>query len=145
MKKDVKEFDQGLADLLKVQPVRFHYNGLGGTMDDGKEFVGVIAQDMEKILPAMVSSRSAKLHPTDARATDIKQVDPSNFTYLLINAVKEQQKIIEKQEARIESLEQGRPPLTSSMSSLGGLEAGLMLGLLPVGVVVALRRRRKAD
>src|SRR5690348_9226539 len=132
------------SELLKVQPVRFHYNGLGGTVDDGKEFVGVIAQDVEKVLPSMVSSRQAKLHPTDDETTGIKQVDPRNFTYLLINAVKEQQKVIAKQEARIEALEQGRPPLASSVFPLRGLEAGMTIGLVPFGFVMALRRRRKA-
>jgi hypothetical protein len=145
VKKDVKDFNQGLVELLKVQPVRFHYNGLGGTPDDGKEFVGVIAQDLEKILPSMVASRMGKLHPTDTEDTAIKHVDPSEFTYLLINAVKEQQKVIERQEARIEALEEGRPPRLSSRTSIGGLEASLALGLLPVGVVVAIKRRRKAE
>ncbi len=145
VKKDVKDFNQGLAELLKVQPVSFHYNGLGGTTDDGRQYVGVIAQDLEKVLPAMVSSRTAKLHPTDTADTEIKQVNPSNFTYLLINAVKEQQKVIERQEARIEALEQGRPPLFSSMLPSGKLGAALMLGFLPVGVVVAARRRRKSS
>jgi hypothetical protein len=129
--------------LLRVRPVSFKYNGLGGTPDDGKQFVGVIAQDLEKIIPAMVSSRMAKLHPTDAQETAIKQVDPGNFTYLLINAVQEQQKVIQRQEARIAALEQGKSPLASSLMSLGGIETGLVVGLLPVGLVVAVRRRKK--
>lgn len=37
----------------------------------------------------MVSSTKQKLHPTDAALTDIKQVDPSAFTYMLVNAVQE--------------------------------------------------------
>jgi hypothetical protein len=143
IKKDVKGFDQGLSELMRVRPVRFKYNGLGGTTDDGKEFVGVIAQDLEKVFPAMVSSRMAKLHPADAQETAIKLVDPSNFTYLLINAVQAQQKVIQRQDARIAALEQGKPPLASSLMSLGGIETGIAIGLLPVGLVVAGRRRRK--
>ncbi len=143
VKRDVKDFNQGLAELRGVHPVSFHYNGLGGTTDDGKEFVGVIAQDLEKVLPAMVYAHAGKLHPNDATDTQIKQVNPSNFTYLLINAVKEQQKVIERQEARIEALEQGKP-LASSMLPFGPGGA-LMVGLLPVGVVVAFRRRRKSS
>lgn len=89
VKKDVAEFTPALAELEQVRPVRFKYNGLGGTEDTGKEYVGVIAQDLEKVLPFMVSSHERKLHASDARPTEIKEVDPSAFTYLLINAVKE--------------------------------------------------------
>lgn len=140
VKKDVRDLNQGLAELLKVRPIRFKYNGLGGTTDDGKEFVGVIAQDLEKVLPSMVSTRVGKLHPGDTKDTAIEQVDPSNFTYLLINAVQEQQRVIQRQEARIDALEHGAP-LSSSVLPLGRAET-FAFGLLPVGLIVALRRRK---
>ena len=41
----------GLDTVLGVVPICFRYNGLGGTVDDGKIYVGVIAQD----LPAELS------------------------------------------------------------------------------------------
>jgi hypothetical protein len=143
IKKDVTDFRQGLTELMRVRAVRFKYNGLGGTSDDGREYVGVIAQEIEKIVPAMVSSRKAKLHDSDAQTTDIKQVDPSDFTYLLINAVQEQQRVIQRQEARIAALEQGKTPLASSLPSLGGIKMAAAFGLLPIGMVVVARKRRK--
>jgi len=142
IKKDIRSFDQGLDVLMQVRPVRFKYNGLGGTSDDGKEYVGVIAQDLEKIAPRMVTSRMAKLHPTDAQETTIKQVDPSDFTYLLINTVQEQQRIIERQDARLTALEEGKPPMMSSMWSLGSLETAAA-GLVLLGVVTVIRRRKE--
>jgi hypothetical protein len=87
VKKDVAAFKQGLDDLEKVHVVTFRYNGLGGTEDNGKVYVGVIAQDLETILPRMVGNKKAKLRADDARETAIKEVDPSDFTYLLINSV----------------------------------------------------------
>jgi len=144
VKKDIRSFDQGLSELMKIRTIRYKYNGLGGMPDNGKEYAGVIAQDLERVMPDMVFTRTGKLHPSDAKDTPIKMVDGNDYTYLLINAVKEQQKIIERQGERIEALEQGRPPRLSSMTPLGGIETGLTLGLLPVGVVVALRRRRKS-
>jgi hypothetical protein len=143
VKRDVADYSQGLPELLKVRPVRFKYNGLAGTTNDGKEFVGVIAQELEKVLPTMVSTRMAKLHPNDAKATAIEQVDPSDFTFLLINAVQQQQTIIQRQEARIDALEKGRGRVLSSMLPLSGVEVCAAIGLLPVGLVVAIRRRRK--
>ena len=144
IKKDVALFGHGLDFLMKVHPVRFKYNGLGGTADDGREYVGVIAQDLEKIIPAMVTSHMAKLHPSDARETAVEEVDPSDFTYLLINAVQEQQRVIERQEARLSALEKGRGPVSSSTgSTIGRLETGAAIGCLPVGLLVAVGRRRK--
>ncbi len=142
VKKDVKSFEQGLAQLKRVRPVSFKYNGLGGTADDGKEHVGVIAQELEKVLPAMVVPTRAKLHAGDAQETEIKGVDPSDFIYVLINSVQEQQKIIERQDARIANLEREHAPVLSSLVS--GSLGGLALGLVPLGLV-ATHRRRKAD
>lgn len=144
IKKDVKSFNQGLNELMQVKPVRYKYNGLGGTSDDGREYVGVIAQDIEQVMPAMVGSRMGKLHATDAKETAIKEVDPNAFTYALINAVQEQQRIIQRQEVRIAALEQRRVPV-ASLSSLGGFETVAAVGLLPIGLVVVIRRRKKQE
>jgi hypothetical protein len=86
VKKDVKDFRPGLAELKRIRPVSYKYNGLGKTQDDGNEFVGVIAQELEKVLPSMVTSHKGKLRPGDSKETDIEHVDPSAFTYVLINA-----------------------------------------------------------
>jgi len=89
VKKDVENLSYGLAALERVRPVTFKYNGLGGTKEDNVKYVGVVAQELEKALPFMVTSKKAKLRADDVTPTDIKQVDPSAFTYVLINAVKE--------------------------------------------------------
>jgi len=140
LKKDVTPLRLGLAQLGKLRPVTFKYNGLGATTDDGHEYVGVIAQELEKIFPSMVTSRKGKLHSTDAADTDIKIVDPSAFTYVLINSVKEQQAIIDRLERRIATLE-GSRSLAASMVG-NGVEMALAFGLLPLGFV-ALRRRKE--
>lgn len=141
VKKDVRNFTSGLADLKRLRPVTYKYNGLGGTQDDGHEFVGVLAQELEKVMPSMVQSHKGKLHPGDAEDTDIKHVDPSAFTYMLINAVQEQQTVIERQNARIAALERGGlPRLASSIS--GGLGC-LAVGLVPLGLIAVRQKRRR--
>ena len=89
LKKEVTQFRTGLEAIEQVQPVRFKYNGLGGTADSNQEYVGVIAQDLEPVAPYMVTSEKKKLKPTDQALSDIKSVDPNAFTYMLINAVQE--------------------------------------------------------
>jgi hypothetical protein len=150
IKKDVKTLDWGLDQLRRIRPVVFKYNGLGGTDDDGRQHVGVIAQELERLLPAMVTSRRGRLHKGDAEETDIKVVDPSAFTYVLVNAVKEQQEIIEQQGARLErqgarlaALERARGPLSASFLS-GGVGA-LAIGLLPFAFVAIRRRKRSTS
>jgi hypothetical protein len=142
IKKDVKDLGWGLAELLRVRPVLYKYNGLGGTEDDGKEYVGVIAQELEQVLPSMVSTREGKLRKDDAEKTKIEMVDPSNFTYLLINAIKQQQNIIEKQDARIAALERRQAPLASSLLSPRGGVLALGFCLLPLGLIAARKRRK---
>jgi hypothetical protein len=138
VKKDVKEFRSGLPELMRLRPVSYKYNGLAKTQDDGNVFVGVIAQELEKVLPSMVRSSKGKLRSGDSQETDIKHVDPSAFTYVLINAVQEQQRIIERQEARIAKLERADAP-SGLVSSLGGLA----LGLVPLGLIAVHRRRKE--
>jgi hypothetical protein len=138
----VKGFHGGLSELLRVRPVSYIYNGLGGTVDDGKEHVGVLAQELEKVFPAMVGSSKGRLHPTDVEETDIKEVNPSNFTYVLINAVQQQQQIIDRQEARIAALEANRRPLISGVGQSG---LGFGLAVVVGAVVVGVRRRKRTE
>jgi cell division protein FtsB len=89
IKKDVHPFGLGLKETVGLNPVFFKYNGLGGNPDDGVEQMGVIAQQVEKIAPSLVVTKKVKLHPDDKNETEIKAVNYSAFTYMLINSVKE--------------------------------------------------------
>lgn len=89
VKKDVHDFKLGLREIENLRPVEYKYNGLGGTEADGKQYVGVIAQELEQVMPFMVSTRKAKLRESDKAESNIKQVDASALTFVLVNAVKE--------------------------------------------------------
>jgi hypothetical protein len=141
VKKDVRPFDLGLRELGRVRPVSFRYNGLGGTEDDGKEHVGVIAQDLARVVPFMVTAKRARLRPGDAADTDIEQVEGTAFTYMLINAIQQQHKVIQQQDARIATLERGSRPVAATMfSPLVG--AGLTFDAIVLAVFVWLRRKQ---
>lgn len=104
VKKDVHSFSDGLDQLLKINPVRFKYNGLAGYEDDGKEYVGVIAQDIQRVAPYMISTIKKKLSETDSSETDLLMYDASALNYILVNSVKEQQIQIEELKSAIEEL-----------------------------------------
>lgn len=99
VKKNEAPYTSGLSAIRGVRPVIYSYNGLGGMPNDDVRYVGVNAQDLERVAPLMVSSRKGKLHPDDAQTTDIKQVDPSAFTFMLINAVQELDAKVKRLEA----------------------------------------------
>lgn len=100
LKENILPYTNGLIELLKINPVWYSYNKLSG-YDIDKKYVGVIAQELQAVSPYMVS-------PTKKQAlngSNYLQVDNSAMTYMLINAVKEQQQIIEALKKRIEVLE----------------------------------------
>ena len=100
LKHNVQDFSVGLAELMMVRPVSFQYNGQGETSDDGQEYIGVIAQEVAEYAPYMVQETGKFL-----------SVDPSAFTYMLINSVKEQQE-------QISELKNEKSILKSEMEAL---------------------------
>lgn len=99
MKKNVQPYTKGLPEILKINTVTFQYNGKGGYPDDGNIHTGIIAQEIEKVLPGTVS----KIKTSDFE--DQRSYNASEITYTLINAIKEQQKQIEEQRKEIRDLQ----------------------------------------
>jgi hypothetical protein len=88
IKENITPYTKGLTDLLKINPVNYDYNGLGG-FKKGKGGVGIIAQEIINILPDSVSSIKAKLNEDDKDEIDILNFNGHELTYVLINAIKE--------------------------------------------------------
>jgi len=99
LKTDVEPYTDGLQSVLAIDPVTYRYHALSG-YDTHPTHVGVIAQQLQEVSPYMVSV-------SDRVATDgttgYLAVDNSAMTYMLINAVKEQQAIIGEQQRRIDT------------------------------------------
>lgn len=86
-KKKVRSFGDGLDVLKKIKPIKFQFNGKAGTKN-GAEHIGVLADDMKKIAPYMVSSRRTKLDAKDEKETDVLLYDSSALIYIAVNAIK---------------------------------------------------------
>lgn len=105
-KKAVLPFTDGLHVLQQINPVTFQYNGLYGTVDDEQRYVGVIAQEVAPIAPYMIEKRQLKQH-AHATSEEILQYDGgTHLLYVLVNAVKEQQQVIELERTKNQTLEQ---------------------------------------
>lgn len=116
LKKNVTNFTDGLDVLKKIRPVWFQYNGQAGIETGDKKFVGVIAQEMQKIVPYTIGSF---IHQDSlGNETEYLDYDANAVTYILINAVKEQQRVIEGKEARIAALEKSQRGLLERLEAL---------------------------
>jgi len=88
---------------MNINPVWYRYNGTANTPTD-REYVGVIAQEYQKIAPYDVSPIT---HENDDGSTnDFLGVNDSAVKYMLVNAIKEQQAMIEAQAEKIAQLEE---------------------------------------
>jgi hypothetical protein len=103
IKKNIEDNNTGLEAINKIQVKNFEYRTLEEITDFdnpraavvNKEGVqlGVIAQEIETILPDVVREET----------TGVKTVDPSNLTWYLVNAVQELSAKIEELETKLEN------------------------------------------
>lgn len=55
VKKDIRPYTRGLNEIKQINPVWYKYNELSGYKDTETDYVGIIAQEMEHVLPSTVS------------------------------------------------------------------------------------------
>ena len=136
LKQNIAPYSKGLAEVLKINPVSFEYNGEGNTTK-GEKFIGVVAQDLQKVAPEFVSdfeheiietvsssrekSDSDSPEPIEERVIGKEtylKVHDSEIKYLLVNAIKEQQKLIDQKNEKITTIEAQVAKLTSMVDQL---------------------------
>ena len=99
LKENIVDATNKLEDLKQVQ-VR-NYNLIGSD----KKHIGVVAQELETIFPALISESIDRNEDGEDLGTTTKSVKYSVFVPMLIKAMQEQQATIEALEARITALE----------------------------------------
>ncbi len=101
LKQDVQPFNDGLDKLLQINPVMFRYNGKAGITSQ-ESYVGVVAQQIQKVLPYTVSEVQMNMNPLDNSSSEKTLIfDPNAITYILINSIKEQNKKITDLETQL--------------------------------------------
>ena len=108
LKENINPLKYGLEELLKIRPVEFDWK-----INDNKHDVGVIAQELEDVIPELIIKSEAigktqkylqENYPDTDYDTKLS-VDYSRLTVVLVNAIKEQQEQIEDMKERLEYLE----------------------------------------
>jgi Chaperone of endosialidase len=103
-------FSSGLSEVMKINPVKYRYkddNGMG--IRDRDEHVGVVAQEIQKAIPEAVTENS--------RGYLMVNNDP--VIWAMLNAIKEQQKLIQRQEQRIAQLSSQVRAIQASLQTNG--------------------------
>lgn len=97
LKHNVVAFTDGLNIIKKINPVQFYYNE-DAPFKTNQLQTGIIAQELEKIAPYMVDKNKQNGYE------DLRSVNNQAYTFLLINAIKEQQEQIELLKVQVQQL-----------------------------------------
>jgi hypothetical protein len=106
VKRDVVDLGYGLKELLQLRPVKYH---LVRDLPEQKPQLGLIAQEVEPIMPELVASQDADPDENGQlrlQTADVLGMHYNRLTVVLVNAVKEQQAQIEEQQETIQQLEE---------------------------------------
>jgi hypothetical protein len=82
LKSDIASYDRGLVEVLALRPITYLYNGKGG-MPTRTRFAGLIADEVESVMPEMVGSTVL------SDDLEVTTVDTGPLIFALVNAVKE--------------------------------------------------------
>ena len=99
LKKNIQPLEGALEKVQNLRGVSFEWK------KDDKKSIGFIAQEVQEVVPDLVKV-NRKEHD-GVLVSEHLGVDYGNITALLVEAMKEQQQIINKLEARIKALETG--------------------------------------
>jgi len=89
------DYQKGLAEVLQLNPVAFNYkSGNARNLPDSEEYIGFVAQDVRDIFPEAVNEGKDGYLDFNMHAVNVA----------LVNAIKEQQKMIESQQQEIDKL-----------------------------------------
>jgi hypothetical protein len=113
LKEDIHPYTRGLAELRALRPVRYKYKKEYWAASD-RYFTGLIAQEVQDVVPEMV--HPYKFQAIGDKLIDVLAVDPSDLTYMLINAVKELDAENQQLKARLAAVEAEEQALEASLS-----------------------------
>jgi hypothetical protein len=113
LKEAIHPYTRGLAELRALRPVRYKYKKEYWAASD-RHFTGLIAQEVQDVVPEMV--HPYKFQAIGDKLIDVLAVDPSDLTYMLINAVKELDAENQQLKARLAAVEAEEQALEASLS-----------------------------
>ena len=95
VKKDIQDYTLSADALLTLRPVSYQYNGLYGTPENGKTYIGLIAQEVQD------TPFSSMVGTYNYEGTQLLNLDTSQLVYALINAVQDLTARVKALEAKV--------------------------------------------
>lgn len=89
LKRNIGPLQRGLAEILQLQPKTWQWNGLAGTPQDNVTYAGLVADEVQQVVPEVVGRRRGRLQARDAAETEILTTNSTLIFYAMINAIKE--------------------------------------------------------
>jgi hypothetical protein len=104
-KTNVKTYENALETVKKLRGVSFDWK------DSGKPSVGLIAEEVDKVIPAAVAHNDK----------DATGVNYDSLVGVLVEAVKEQQGLIQEQQAELDTLKEQKILIQEQQKSIAAL------------------------
>lgn len=87
-KKNIQPLKNSLDIIRESNFVEFQYNSLSG-MKSNKKYYGILAQEMQKVLPNTVTKNAKKFRASDKQSSECLMFNPNDLMYSGLNAIKE--------------------------------------------------------
>ena len=105
LKKQIRSYSAGVQKVLSLSPHTFRYNGLFGTPTDGRDVIGLVANELQAVIPEAVFSVRGKLRSTDPEC-DVLHYDLVPVVMTNVNAIKELVATFDNLKSRTQRLEE---------------------------------------
>jgi hypothetical protein len=120
-KKNIRALNYGLKEIMKLKPVRFNWKD----NIDNNDKLGLIAQDLQKVLPEVVKDHEYRKVDSTNRLERVPSerlgVMYADIIPVLIKGMQEQQQMIDEQNKKIETLTQLVAQLTNNDQKPGNV------------------------
>ncbi len=107
LKKNINEISYGLEDVMKLKPMQYQY--IEKISRDGNTRFGLIAQDVEQVIPELIRDEDVDMDPKTGEIirikTEFKAMNYIDLIPVLVKAIQEQQVVAEEKEDKIAALE----------------------------------------
>ncbi len=124
LKKNMVDMNYGLKEVLQLNPISYQYNGKGGIKNVDRKQFGLKAQELQKVAPELVSTFTHQIEDAETKVIDTEEylmIEESGIKYLLMNAIQEQQAIIEDQAKKIEQQDKRMSAMETELAAIKAL------------------------
>jgi hypothetical protein len=115
IKTNIKEYQNGLNEIMKIRSVSYEYNGLYGSDSKNCRKVGVIAQEIKEVLPESVEIRA------HGGLEDFHFYDSSAVLYASVNAIQQLKHELDVKNEQIELIQKQLVEQQKQMDELRNL------------------------